>query len=474
MIRADTWTRLGSRFLPFADAASAELPLGRLLRLSLFQISVGMAAVLLTGTLNRVMIVELGLPAALVALMVALPLLFAPARALIGFRSDHHASALGWKRVPYLWFGSILQFGGLAIMPFALLVMTGDGHGPAGIGIAGAALAFLMVGAGMHTTQTAGLALATDLAPENSRPRVVALLYVMLLAGMMLSSLVIGAVLRDFSPTRLIQVIQGAAALTMVLNLVALWKQEARNPAATRRRAEGPPAFGAAWRAFTAPSRTRRLLIVIALGAAGFNMQDVLLEPFGGEVLGLSVGHTTMLTALWAGGMLAGFALAARRLGGGGGDPFRLAALGALAGIAAFSLVVFSAPTGSVLLFSAGIVGIGFGGGLFGVATLIAAMGLADGARTGLALGAWGAVQATAVGLGTIVAGVIRDTANAAAAAGQLGPALAGPSTGYLFVYHLEIALLFATLIALGPLARRSGSEGVTHPRRFGLAEFPA
>jgi BCD family chlorophyll transporter-like MFS transporter len=473
MIRAEAWTRMGRRFLPFADAATPELPLPRLLRLSLFQVSVGMSAVLLTGTLNRVMIVELGLSAALVATMVALPILFAPARALIGFRSDHHRSVLGWKRVPYLWFGSLLQFGGLAIMPFALLVMTGQGHGPAEVGIAGAALAFLMVGAGMHTTQTAGLALATDLAPEDSRARVVALLYVMLLLGMLVASVAIGWTLRDFSPTRLIQTVQGAAALTIALNLVALWKQEARNPAATRGE-RAAPRFAGAWRAFAAPSRTRRLLAAVALGAAGFNMQDVLLEPYGGEVLSLSVGETTLLTALWATGMLAGFVLAARRLGAAGGEPMRLAALGVLAGILAFSLVIFSAPSGAVPLFAAGVVGIGFGGGLFGVATLIAAMGLADGARTGLALGAWGAVQASAVGLGLMLAGLIRDAANAAAASGALGAALAGPETGYLIVWHLEIALLFLCLIALGPLARRSGQEGSQSPRPFGLAEFPA
>ncbi len=116
---AQGWTLLDPRFLPFADAASAELPLSRLLRLSLFQVSVGMALVLLNGTLNRVMIIELSVPAWLVALMVSLPLLFAPFRALIGFRSDNHRSFLGWKRVPYIWFGSLLQFGGLAIMPFA-------------------------------------------------------------------------------------------------------------------------------------------------------------------------------------------------------------------------------------------------------------------------------------------------------------------------------------------------------------------
>ena len=120
---AQGWTRLGPRFLPFADAATPELPLGRLLRLSLFQVSVGMAVVLLTGTLNRVMILELGVPAWLVALMVSLPLVFAPFRALVGFRSDTHRSLLGWRRVPYIWAGTLLQFGGFAIMPFALLVL---------------------------------------------------------------------------------------------------------------------------------------------------------------------------------------------------------------------------------------------------------------------------------------------------------------------------------------------------------------
>ena len=116
---ASQWSKVATGFLPFADVATKELPLGRLLRLSLFQVSVGMALVLLNGTLNRVMIVELGVPAWLVSLMVALPLVFAPLRALVGFRSDNHRSALGWKRVPYIWMGTLLQFGGLAIMPFA-------------------------------------------------------------------------------------------------------------------------------------------------------------------------------------------------------------------------------------------------------------------------------------------------------------------------------------------------------------------
>ena len=168
---ASTWSRVSTRFLPFADAATVELPLSRLLRLSLFQVSVGMALALLIGTLNRVMIVELHVPAWLVGFMVALPLVFAPFRALIGFKSDHHKSFLGWKRVPYIWFGSMLQFGGLAIMPFALILLSGDSLQHPIVGQMGAALAFLLVGAGLHTTQTVGLALATDLAPVTADPQ---------------------------------------------------------------------------------------------------------------------------------------------------------------------------------------------------------------------------------------------------------------------------------------------------------------
>jgi BCD family chlorophyll transporter-like MFS transporter len=160
------WQQVGPGFLPFADAATAELPLPRLLRLALFQVSVGIATVLLTGTLNRVMIVELGVPASLVGFMVSLPVVFAPFRALIGFKSDTHRSALGWKRVPYIWFGTLLQFGGFSILPFALIVLSGDTNGPIFYGEAGAAIAFLMIGAGLNTTQTAGLALANDLAPN--------------------------------------------------------------------------------------------------------------------------------------------------------------------------------------------------------------------------------------------------------------------------------------------------------------------
>ena len=139
--------QLGKNILPFSDAASEDLPLLQLLRLSLFQISAGMATVMLLGTLNRVMIVELGVQASLVAIMVALPVLIAPLRAVLGFRSDNHKSSIGWRRLPYIWFGTLWQFGGLAIMPFSMIVLSGDQTvGPTWTGEVLVALAFLMTG----------------------------------------------------------------------------------------------------------------------------------------------------------------------------------------------------------------------------------------------------------------------------------------------------------------------------------------
>ncbi|MEM1130922.1 MAG: PucC family protein [Pseudomonadota bacterium] len=470
---------LGLRFLPFADAASESLPLGQLLRLSLFQVSVGMATVMLLGTLNRVMIVELGVPTLIVAVMIALPVLVAPFRPLLGFRSDTYRSALGWKRVPYLWFGSLWQMGGLAVMPFALIVLSGDQTvGPSWAGEALAALAFIMTGLGLHMTQTAGLALAADRSTDETRHRVVALLYVMFLIGMGLSAVVIGWLLRDFSQLQLVRVVQGAALATLLINLVALWKQEKLAPMTKTARAEPRPKFRAAWADYLAGGGAGRLLVVVFAGTLAFNMQDVLLEPYGGEILGLSVSATTWLTALWAGGALLGFAVSAHWLGR-GQDSVRLAARGILIGTAAFSALVFSAPMEAPILYFAGAAGIGLGGGVFAVATLTSAMTLPQRgiAGQGLALGAWGAAQATAAGSAILAGGALKDGVGAMAQSGILGPVLDTPSTGYTFVYHIEILLLFVTLILLGPLVRlsfRRPARQSGRPGRIELAELPS
>ena len=272
------WKKFPISFLPFSDAASNQLPLVRLLQLSLFQVSVGIGVVLLVGTLNRIMIVELGVSAAIVSMMVALPLLVAPFRAFIGFRSDTYKSVLGWRRVPFIWVGSLLQFGGLCIMPFALILLSGDTHWPLWIGPLSAGLAFLLVGMGVQTVQTAGLALATDLSPDTNKPRVVALMYTMLLLGMVVSSLVISFLLEPFSQVRLIQVIQGTALICFLLNLVALWKQEPRNVVLTSPKKQSP-SFWFCWKKFSKTPNTKRFLLALGVGTAAFSM-DGSTAPF--------------------------------------------------------------------------------------------------------------------------------------------------------------------------------------------------
>jgi BCD family chlorophyll transporter-like MFS transporter len=360
--------------------------------------------------------------------------------------------------------GTLVHFGGLAIMPFALPHPLRRHARPRLGRPVAAALAFLMVGAGLHTVQTVGLALAADLAPPAALPRVVALLSVMLLLGMVIGAVGFGAILRDFTQIKLIQVIQGAAVLTIVLNVVALWRQE---PRVRGRAAADLPGFRESWRALRTRGGWTRRLVATGLGTAAFSMQDILLEPYGAEILGLSVSSTTLLTALVAGAGILGFIVAARAMLQ-GMDANRVAATGLLWGIVAFVAVTVAAPANSTLIFTAGVAMIGFGAGLFAHATLTGCMRDAPPGQIGLALGAWGAVQATAAGTAIALGGILRDALMRPALNGTLGEALSGPATPYGAVYLLEIVLLFVTLAALGPLARHAPvtpAMRAAHPR---------
>jgi len=331
-----------------------------------------------------------------------------------------------------------------------VLVLSGGGNAsqwPAWIGHAGAGLAFLLVGAGLHTTQTAGLALTTDLVPPEAQPKVVGLMYVMLLLGSIVSAILFGLALQDFSPGRLVQVIQGAAVVTLVLNTISLWKQEPRRRqvvSATATAKPPEPDFMAALRNMLQGEHATRRLVIIGLGTLAFGMQDVLLEPYGGQLLGMTVSQTTWLTAALAGGSLVGFALASVVLSR-GVDAMRMSALGVALGVPGFLLVLLAAPWQSVQLFSTGVFTIGLGVGLFAHGTLTTTMNNAPRDQIGLALGSWGAAQATAAGVAVALGGLLADAV--AAQAGQI--------VGYNTVYLLEILLLIVTLLVMAPLLKR-------------------
>ena len=272
----------------------------------------------------------------------------------------------------------------------------------------------------------------------------------MQLVGMIGSALMLGHLLEDYSHGQLIRVVQAVAVMTLVLNVIALWKQEPRS----RLRKPGTPLeqnFQQAWQTFCQGPHTLRRLLVVGFGTMAFTMEDVLLEPYGGEMLNLSVSSTTLLTATLAVGGLMGFAWASRVLSR-GGDAYHMARYGAWVGVPAFVAVIAAPLLGSSWIFALGIFLVGMGGGIFAHGTLTATMQLAPADQTGLAMGAWGAVQATAAGIGMALGGVLRD-----------GIALISNSfMGYSSVYLLEMVLLAMTLVAMRPLTR--GAASVRQP----------
>jgi BCD family chlorophyll transporter-like MFS transporter len=253
--------------------------------------------------------------------------------------------------------------------------------------------------------------------------------------------------------------------------MIALWKQEPRDPARTAK-VEREPKFSAAWREIGREPHAMRRLVALALGTVAFGMQDILLEPYGGEVLKLSVAGTTLLTAVFALSGVAGFVTGAAAMNR-RHDTYRIASMGALCGLVGMTAVLFAAPLHSTVLFVVGVAAVGFGGGLFAHTTLTAAMALAPAGRVGLALGLWGAVQATAAGVATVLGGLLRDGVDWLAAAGHLGSTLVSPATGYGVVYNLEIVLLFATLAALGPLVRITAVRGSAQSKGPDSPDFP-
>jgi BCD family chlorophyll transporter-like MFS transporter len=291
-------------------------------------------------------------------------------------------------------------------------------------------------------------------------------MYVMLLVGMIVSALAFGVALEKFSPGRLVQVIQTAAVLTVALNMIAMWKQEARRPRHGRPAPPPDPTFREAWANFCSGEDAVRRLVVVGIGTMAFGMADILLEPFGGQVLHMNVAATTKLTALLAFGGLLGFAYASYALGR-GANAYRMTRNGALLGLPAFALVILAARLNTPALFLIGNFLVGFGGALFGHATLTACMSRAPEKQAGLALGAWGAVQATAAGIAVAMSGSLRDAVNMFMGGARDAFGFSAEAAGYITVYALEIGLLLVTIAAAIPLIkRRSTSKAAPHSKQ--------
>ncbi len=440
----------------------------QILRLGLFQFGMGLSLAPITGTLNRVLINEMRISALVVGILVALHYFVSPARALIGFRSDRDRAAGNW-RTPYVVLGAILTYGGLATAPFSLILLSGEGVLSFWVALPICLLIFLAYGIGVNIVETIYLALVSDITPPKERGQVLAILWIMLVLGTIVSSIVMGQFLIDYSHYRLIQVMQGSAVIFIACAFLSLFGQERLRPDG---KVDGATdairvrqTLGASLRALWEQRVLRVLFLILTLATLAFATHDVLLEPYGGEVLNLSVSATTRLTALWGSAMLLAIACAGWLLWRGRSSVLLIVA-GCLAGAGGFLLVTLGGSAGEVPLFLSGVGLIGFGRGMFIVGSLALIMSLVDVHHAGLFLGLWGMLQALAQGFGTIGGGLTRDvvqhfTANAAA----------GYSTVYAFsLSTLVVALLLISALRLGRRVR----EGSVRSPWSGLQDVSA
>ena len=429
-----------------------------IVRLGFVQASIGAVVVLTTSTLNRVMVVELALPALLPGLLVAFHYLLQVLRPRMG-----HGSDVGGRRTPWIVGGMLLLAAGGVVAAFAVTVMPAR----ADVGIALAFVGFGMIGLGVSASGTSLLVLLAKRVDAPRRAGAATVVWLMMIVGFAATAGVAGRLLDPYTPMRLLLVSAGVSAVAVVATLLALFRLEGATPstaAAAAPRAHGSfrTAIAEVWREADA----RHFTIFIFVSMLAYSAQDLILEPFAGTVFGYTPGQSTSLSGVQHGGVLAGMLLATiagRRIRGRWTGSLRtwtivgcsVSAL-ALGGLVAASLIGVSWP------FRANVVLLGAANGAFSIAAIGSMMRLASrgaGSREGVRMGLWGAAQAVAFGLGGLVGTGASDLARWL---------LGAPEWSYAAVFGLE-ALLFVVAARLaagvgGAVGERAVPRGILHP----------
>jgi BCD family chlorophyll transporter-like MFS transporter len=372
------------------------------LRLSLYQFWLGAVSVLMLGTLNRVLRVEMGLNLALVGLILGgAHYLAALVSIPIGYRSDTQPYG-GYHRLPYILAGTALAVIAVVSAPFVAAFVAQD---PTPARLALAFAFFFVEGLGVSVGATTYLALVTDRTDEAERGRVVSIIWTMMMVGILAGALGGAAYLRSFSFNRLVSLFALAGAMVSLLTLVALWGMERRR---TGPQSSTSPTLRTSLQVLTHSRQTRLFFIFLLLGLFFHFLQDVILEPFGGEVLNLSVRQTTLFNAYnMVGvitGLLIGGALVIPRIG-----KKRTAAAGNLIGVAAFALLAFVSLSRDPGLVAVAILLMGLGTGAFTVGGVSLMMDLTVNGQAGLFVGAWTLAQALAKFGSSVLSGTIHS-----------------------------------------------------------------
>jgi len=411
-------------------------------RLGLVQTSLGAVVVLMTSTINRVMVVELALPAFVPGLLVASHYAIQLLRPAWGYRAD-----VGGRRTPWIILGmAVLASGGTgAALGTAMIAVH-----PA-MGLFCAALSFLLVGLGVGAAGTSVLAmLATHVAPER-RAGAATTVWVMMIFGFALTAPLAGHFLDPFSNMRLVAVTASVAALAFCVANLAIWGVEAGVVERLPTKTERPP-FREAFLQVWAEPAARRFTIFIFVSMLAYSAQELLVEPFAGVVFGMTPGTTTKLAGLQHGGVLLGMLsvpLCTSLIGGPLFGSLRLYTIGGcLASALALAAVAASGYVGQGGLLRICVFALGFSNGVFAVAAIGSMMGLAGaGARSreGTRMGLWGAAQAIAFGLGGVLATLLVDAARLVVGA---------PLAAYALVFLLEAGLFVVSAAMAGRIGR--------------------
>jgi len=415
-------------------------------RLGLVQACLGAIVVMTTSTLNRVMVVELALPALLPGLLVAMHYLVQVARPRMG-----HGSDLGQRRTPWIVGGmAVLAVGG-ALAAVATAWMGSD----RGAGIALAVLAFGLIGIGVSACGTSLLVLLAARVDAPRRAGAATLVWLMMIVGFAVTAGVAGRLLDPYSPQRLVAVAGMVSLLAMGLTLLATWRLEGpASPTPVEAPASEPkPAFREALAQVWAEPVARRFTIFVFISMLAYSAQDLILEPFAGTVFGFTPGESTSLSGVQHGGVLLGMLAAALAGRGRRFGSLRTWQVGGCLMSALMLLgLVMAAFVGPAWPFKATVFALGAANGAFSIAAIASMMRLASEgrrAREGVRMGLWGAAQAVAFGMGGLVG----------TAASDLARWLIGtPSLAYASVFAFEAALFVVAAVLAARLSGASAS----------------
>ena len=429
----------------------------QVLRLALVQACLGSVVVITTSTLNRIMVVELMMPALLPGLLVGLHYAVQMVRPRMGFGADQ-----GRRCTPWMVGGmAVLSLGG-CLAAQATVTMGSD----RGLGVALAALAFAMIGVGVSACGTSLLVLLAKRVPDERRAPAATLVWVMMIVGFALTAVVVGKHLDPYTPERMLNVVCTAAALAWLIACVCLWGLEGpaqwaaqhgaapgvdtalTHPAAPGTGEPMGPAQGAASVRFRQAlaavwdePAARRFTVFVFLSMLAYSSQDLILEPFAGAVFDMTPGQTTQLSGLQHGGVLLGM-LCVALVGsawarGRWGSVQAWMVGGCLASAGAMAGLAMAAQWGDTWPLLPNVFILGVANGAFSIAAITTMMRLAAAAqdgREGTRMGLWGAAQAIAFGLGGLLGTGASDLAR-----WWLGQ----PGQAYTWVFGME-ALMFA------------------------------